>query len=205
MKRAAKALWLVFGMFLLFTFGCASPGVANLAPSEVGRADYYLTGEIDEQSTEILDVLIRADGRPVLIEINSPGGVADEGLAIHKILRASKSPTTCLVNGRAASAAFLVLQGCTRRSMTSTSYLFMHEPTIVFAQGATLTPAPMEMALASLDKTADDMAKIIAPRLDMSVDAYKARVRGEGWTMRADDAISANAIDVVVDGTRSPL
>lgn len=205
MRMFAKIAWALVGVFWVLSAGCTAPGVLNLPPSEPGRADYYLTGEIDEQSDGLLNVLARADGRPLLIEIDSPGGVADEGVLIHKILRAARSPSVCLVNGRAASAAFMVLQGCTRRAMTSTSYLFTHEPSIVFSEGASLTPAMMQFAHASLSATSERMAAILAGRMGMSVADYKKRVAGEGWNMTADQAIEANAIDVVVDGTRSPL
>ncbi len=200
MKTFARGTWLFLGVMLLFTFGCAAP-CTNLRPSEVSTADYYLRGDIEEQSADILEMLTRKDGAPALIEIDSPGGVADEGILIYRILRAAKSPTTCLVNGRAASAAFVILQGCTRRAMTSTSYLFTHEPSVVFGEAVSLNPAVMEAVMVSLKKTSDLMASIISTRMGMGVIDYRKRIGFEGWRMDSDAAIDANAIDVVVDGT----
>lgn len=205
MKLIAKATWALVGLFLLFTFGCAPTGLVNLPASEVGRADFRLTGDIEEQSSGLLATLERLGGRPILIEIDSSGGVADEGILIHKILRTAKSSSVCLVNGRAASAAFLILQGCTRRSMTRASYLFTHEPAIHFSGEGVMSLGIISAAMSSLQKTSDTMAEILSSRMDMSVSEYKKRVVGEGWRMGADEAIEANAIDVVVDSGRSPL
>ncbi len=201
MKAVARALWAVLGAFILLSFGCCTPGaVVSLASPDPGRADYALVGDIDGQSTVLFKLLTEHDGTPLSIEINSPGGSADEGILIHRMFLAAKTPTICVVKDWAASAAFVILQGCTRRIMHHGAKLLTHNPFAVITRPAALSPEEIQQFALDLKETADTMRDIVAVRMGMDPAAYAAKIRNGAWIMGPDEAIEVNAIDVVIEG-----
>lgn len=65
--------------------------------------------------------------KPVVIELNSPGGDAYSALAFASRLRLSPCETTVVVYGLAASAAVLILAYGKKRYMTKESWVMVHE------------------------------------------------------------------------------
>ncbi len=191
--------------FVMLLLGCATSGPIELPSIGPGDAGYKLTGDIMSQSSEVAAYVERQEVRhsAVTIEIDSLGGSAYEGIAIYDAIRAAQVPSVCLVNGKAASAAFLVLQACTSRRMTHTSLLGTHHPSIII-------PEPTEFTVEAFRRIADGLTSLTATwdtmivrRLDMPPADYERKVAdGELWIMNADQAIDANAVDVVIDGSR---
>lgn len=190
---------------LILVAGCASNGI-EMRPLARGTALVYLHGDIvpgvAEKIAHAVDDAFKSH-RALTVEIDSPGGDADEGIAIYKALRAAKVPTACLVTGEAASAAFLVLEGCGSRRMTNTSRLMTHHPFGVIMQAPVIvTPERARSMYESLQKTADFYDRAISSRLGMSLEKYQEKVaNGAVWEMNSDQAFAADAVDIVVDGT----
>jgi ATP-dependent protease ClpP protease subunit len=67
----------------------------------------------------------------ILLTLDSSGGSYKDGQFIHDCIRNSKSRVIGLVEGRANSAIFTVLQGCHIRLATENSTLIVHNPEII--------------------------------------------------------------------------
>jgi ATP-dependent protease ClpP protease subunit len=81
------------------------------------NVEIFLTGVVGDDYTEsdsgsIAKILSANRGKPVTMRVNSPGGLAFDGLAIHNALAAHDGPTTGIIEGLAASAASLAVIGC---------------------------------------------------------------------------------------------
>ena len=75
-----------------------------------------------------------AEGEDLTLLINSPGGDMTVGTEIYSILRRSRAQTTALVQGFAASAATLLLQGATYRNAEPGALICIHNPSL-YAEG----------------------------------------------------------------------
>lgn len=74
------------------------------------------------------------EGEELTLLINSPGGDMTVGTEIYSILRRCNRETTALVQGFAASAATLLLQGATRRNAEPGALICIHNPSL-YAEG----------------------------------------------------------------------
>ncbi len=80
-------------------------------------------------TTQLLWLDARSDS-PIKVYINTPGGSADDGFAIHDALRFIKAPVFNISFGLNASAGILVLLGTPRerRVAMPNARLMMHQP-----------------------------------------------------------------------------
>lgn len=76
---------------------------------------------------QVIDSLKAADGAPIEVHINSPGGDAFEGMAIANALRAYKGKTTAIIDGICASAATMAAVACGEVRMHEASLFMIHE------------------------------------------------------------------------------
>lgn len=118
-----------------------SSGDDSDLPVETLDNNIYFYGEVNPQSlrkfTKALHSVTRRfktlvpDSDPADFSINvfihSLGGDVYCGLALYDAVRSSEIPVTGIVQGAAASAATLLLMGCTRRLMYPSSYLLIHQ------------------------------------------------------------------------------
>jgi ATP-dependent protease ClpP protease subunit len=101
--------------------------------------EIFLTGIVGDEYTQsdsasISKVLSANKGKPVTMRVNSPGGLAFDGLAIHNALAAHDGPTTGIIESLAASAASLAVLGCDTVKMYSNATYHIHEG-LSFAYG----------------------------------------------------------------------
>ena len=95
----------------------------------------FITGEIDDcvANTVIAELLYlesKDNTKDIHLYINSPGGVAQSGLAILDTMRYITSPVSTICLGLCASAASLLLAGGTKgkRYMLPHSKVMIHQP-----------------------------------------------------------------------------
>lgn len=135
-------------------------------------------------------------GRPVVIEINSPGGSIFEALRMQKAIERHDMPVLCVVDGMAASAAFVTLQSCDMRLMTDRSVLMAHAASVRGVGGQSQELDNAARALNAIDR---GMALHCAKRLDMSPDDYAKRTTGGlEWWLGLEDALKFKAVDFEV-------
>lgn len=68
----------------------------------------------DVASPSLVRELDTLDVDEITMYVNSPGGIADDGVAIMNALARNKAKVTAFVDGLAASAATIVILGATR-------------------------------------------------------------------------------------------
>ena len=84
---------------------------------------------------DVSRALADANGEEVTLLVNSPGGDMTVGTEIYSLLRRYSGRTVALVQGFAASAATLLLQGATVRQAEPGALICVHNPSLV-AEGA---------------------------------------------------------------------
>ena len=143
-------------------------------------------------------LLRMAGDRPVVVNINSPGGDVFEGLTIYNMLRAHSAQVTVRVLGLAASAASIIAMGGDRVEIAKAAFMMIHN-TWVFAIGDRNELTTIAGQLAAFDEVMADLyaarTGLDAGRIATMMDretwiAGKAAV-ADGW---ADDLLPADAV-----------
>lgn len=129
--------------FSLFLIGCATASTAPAQTADsivikntgslkrVGPYAWLTLGDIDRDSVMKLIMGIQESekqGLPVLLEINSGGGMSGAGFLLSKVLENSEVKIRCLVDGAAASMALEILWACDERVATPRSVFMFHQP-----------------------------------------------------------------------------
>lgn len=94
--------------------------------------EIFLNGVVGDEYSEcdsasISKLLSKNKGKPVTMRVNSPGGLAFDGLAIHNALAAHDGPTVGIIESLAASAASLAVIGCDTVKMYANATYHIHE------------------------------------------------------------------------------
>ena len=145
--------------------------------------------------------LAYANGQPINVRINSPGGSVVEGLAIANLLNSYNGGVTVEVVGYAASIASVIVAKAKKAVMVKDSFLMIHEP-YIGAIGATATE------LQQLSNTAQMFEDTI---VNAYVDSIKRRgkhtertefeirnaMKAETW-YTAEEALAMGLVDEVV-------
>jgi len=140
------------------------------------------------------DELAALDVDEIDLRLNSPGGDAWDGLAIHNALRAHKASVTVTVDGMAASAASLVAMGGDRVLMNRGGQMMVHD-----AWGMSIgNAADMLKTAEMLGKISDSYADVYAARAGGSRGEWREVMREETW-YTAQEAVDAGLADGTVD------
>lgn len=129
---------------------------------------------------------------PVTIRLNSGGGIASEGAAIHASIARHAGRKTVVVEGIAASAAFTVAMAGDEIVATPGSVMMMHDPS-GFTFG---TVTDHEMQVRALTAIATSMAGIYSARSGETVEAVRADMVTELW-LTPEEAVSRGYADRV--------
>ena len=94
--------------------------------------EIFLNGVVGDEYSEcdsasISKLLSKNKGKSVTMRVNSPGGLAFDGLAIHNALAAHDGPTVGIIESLAASAASLAVLGCDTVKMYANATYHIHE------------------------------------------------------------------------------
>lgn len=98
----------------------------QLEQTEVDRVDNLLC-DIKKKSEYVVDE--KSIVRPIVLEINSNGGLIHEAFAVVDTIHQLKIPVHTICKGYTASAATLISLAGTRRFITKNSYFLIHEIT----------------------------------------------------------------------------
>lgn len=140
------------------------------------------------------DELAALDVDAIDLRLNSPGGAAWDGLAIHNALRAHPATVTVTVDGMAASAASLVAMGGDKIRMNRGSQMMVHEAQTLAIGNA----ADMLKAAEMLGKISDSYADVYAARAGGTRAQWRDVMREETW-YTAQEAVDAGLADSLVD------
>lgn len=135
-----------------------------------------------------------ADRPEVHVHVNSPGGIATEGVAIANLLRQFPGKVVAIVDGLAASAASMVLTGATQVVMAPSSQMMIHE-----ASSGAWGPADyLRQQADSLDHLSDRYAEAYARKAGGEAAAWRELMKAETW-YSPDEAVDAGLADTVLD------
>lgn len=131
-------------------------------------------------------------GADVTVRINSSGGIAHEGLAIHAVLSAHKGKVTTVVEGLAASAASIIAQAGDERVMSAGAMMMVHDASVVTVGDA----AEHDKSKAYLEVVCASMATIYAEATGRTVEDVRSEMAAETW-LTAEAAVEGGYADRV--------
>ncbi|UYW32506.1 head maturation protease, ClpP-related [Methylorubrum extorquens] len=132
-------------------------------------------------------------GQDVIIRLNSGGGIATEGAAIHSAIAAHGGRKTIVIEGIAASAASVIAMAGDDVVMSPGALMMVHDPS-GFTFG---TVDDHEKQITALTALATAMAGIYAEKTGKGVDEVRADMRAEIW-MTPEEAVSGGYADRVL-------
>lgn len=134
------------------------------------------------------------DTSELLVVINSGGGYASDGAAIHAMLARRSGITNVLVDGVAASAASLIAMVGDKITMSAGSVMMIHDPAnVTFG-----TSADHQKTIEMLEAQATSYARVYAAKSGKSADECRAIMKAETW-MTPDEAIAKHFADATND------
>jgi ATP-dependent Clp protease, protease subunit len=164
--------------------------------------DIFLHGIVGDEYTQtdslsIAQILASNKGKPVNLRVNSPGGLAYDGVAMFNAIDAHDGPTTGIIEGMAGSAASLAVLACDTVKCYSTAVFHPHYSLIV-AMGH---QADIREALAIQEVLDSDLEDVYAEASGRTVEQVKADLmgpNGDGTRFNADAALAAGYVDEVI-------
>lgn len=140
--------------------------------------------------TDVMTALATLGEGPVTVRINSPGGIAMDGMAIYSLLKAHKGDITIAIDGVAASAASLIAMSGDKIEMRDGALMMIHDAaTITFGNAE-----DHERSREFLDKISDNYAGVYAARAGVSREEAREIMKAETW-LTADEAIEKGFAD----------
>lgn len=156
--------------------------------------DYYF----DDGFTASDVVLALAEVEPdadLTVHINSGGGIATEGAAIHALFSARPGTTDIVVEGIAASAASLIAMAGDTVTMSSGAVMMIHDPS-GFTVG---TSADHSKQIEALEALATAYARVYAAKSGKTADECRTIMKEERWFTPAQ-AVEAGFADATTEG-----
>lgn len=157
---------------------------AGTKPGELllyGEVGYAWDDEGFDAQT-VVRALAQVGSGDITVRINSGGGDAFEGAAIHAVLKGHPGRVTIKVEGIAASAASLIAMAGDEIVMAEGAMMMIHDPSAL-----TIGPAATHAKTAAdLDKIAENYAAVYAARADISQAAARDLMLAETWMTAAE-------------------
>lgn len=164
-------------------------------------AEIMIDGEIgdpwEQNDSRSVGQFLRANkGRPVKVWINSPGGLAYDGITMHNALVQHDAPVTTVIAGIAGSAASIIAMAGNPVQMYENANLFIHRASLVAVGNEDV----MEEAKDWLHKIDDSIARTYKAKNGMELQKIKSLMRGkvDGTVFTASEAKKGKWIDEVV-------
>jgi ATP-dependent Clp protease protease subunit len=166
---------------------------------------YGIVGSDWEDGFTASDVLLSLAelGRDsdIVVRLNSPGGIAVQGVAIYNALAAHRGKVTIFVDAIALSAASLIAMAADDLVMRLGSLMMIHDPA-----GLTMgTVQDHQEAIIALDKLGDVVASIYAERTNRTTAEARTQMRDELW-LTGEEAVAqgyAHRLDVANDDIKA--
>lgn len=144
----------------------------------------WFGGGITAQS--VIDALEELGGKRATVRINSPGGVADEGIAIYNALKRYEGGVDTVVDSIAASAASVIALAGESRITSSGARWMIHRAMTIGIGNAN----EMRKTADVLDTYDKSLVEIYSAYLNKSEDEILDLLSAETW-YRADEAVAA--------------
>lgn len=147
-----------------------------------------ISSKMFKQELDSLDGVDRLE-----VRINSGGGDAFEGLAMHNMLKQSKIPDiVAYVDSLCASAATIVATGAHRISMAEESWFMIHRSATIAFGNAT----EIEKTLELLKQVDAQQIRIFNKKTNLGSDKVEQLLDAETW-MTSDQALNYGFVDEI--------
>jgi ATP-dependent Clp protease, protease subunit len=164
--------------------------------------EVWLHGIIGDEYTQtdsasISKLLSANRGKPLSLYVNSPGGLAYDGVAIFNAIQSHTGPTTGIIEGLAGSAASLAVMACDTVKAYETSKFHPHY-SLCIAMGH---KADIQDTLIMMEKLDADLEQLYATRTGNAVDVIKSHLvgpHGDGTHFTATEAKAAGYVDELI-------
>lgn len=118
----------------------------------------------------------------IRVRINSPGGDAFEGMAIHSLLTGQSKPVETCIDGIAASSASIIAMAGKSRKMGKSAMMMIHDSWTVGIGNA----RDMRKLADTLDKIDGSIAEAYVSRTGLGADKIRSMMNAETWMSSAD-------------------
>ncbi len=137
---------------------------------------------------------------PIKLLINSPGGVADDGLAIYDSMKLIEAPVKTIVTGLAASAAAIILVAAKKENRMALphSRVMIHQP----LGGARGTTKDIEISASQIVRLRDELNQILSEETGQPMDRVARDTNRDYW-FTAKEAKEYGMIHRIVDSFKT--
>ena len=166
------------------------------------EADIYIYDEIGVMGVSAAAFIREVEALKVArfnLHLNSPGGMAFDGIAIYNGLKSHPAFITVTVEGVAASVASVIAQAGDRVVMAESATMMIHEPWVLMRANSALATHTGQW----LDKLGDGIAGIYAARAGGEVTEWRTRMKAETW-YQAHEAVEAGLADELTRAIQAP-
>lgn len=169
-----------------------NPAIVAAAPADETTINIYSTiGEYGDgqgmTAKMVNNILRRADGRAIHINMNSPGGDFFEGNAIFNLLKEYKGEVNVRVVGLSASAASIVAMGADNIEIAQSAFFMIHNAWTVQIGNRH-----------DMQKTADTLVKFDAAMADIYVE--KTGIKSKDINKMLDAETWISGVEAVEQG-----
>lgn len=161
--------------------------------------DYYF--EDGFTSSDVVIALAQVDDAdPLTVHLNSGGGTASEGAAIHALLTARVGRTDVVVEGIAASAASLIAMAGQTVTMAAGAVMMIHDPA-----GYTFgTSVDHGKTIEGLEALATAYARVYAAKSGQTAEQCREIMKAERW-FTPQQAVEEGFADATLESVAEPV
>jgi len=174
-------------------------GIKNATNDDPAEIEIY--GEIGDQfegcDARSISAFLRSNrGKAVNVRLNSPGGLAYDGITIHNALLAHDGPVKCIIDGMAGSAASVIAMAGQPLQMYENAQLFIHRASVIAIGNVDM----MDEAKNWLSKIDDAIARTYKAKTGKAYDKIMSLMKGktDGTVFTAREAKDAGFIDEIL-------
>lgn len=174
------------------------PVLISPRETDAGFRHLKLVDSVDSDSVKpLIEELKNGKGfKGFILELNTPGGEVYSGFLLTKAIEEAGVPVHCLVDGKAMSMGYYLLQSCTTRNMTKRSVLMIHGPSMSGSiDGNTNELQELTDNLSSLNKA---MIEHCVARMKISRKELADRISTRAWFLNWEEALKVGAVDKIV-------
>nr|WP_280924912.1 MULTISPECIES: head maturation protease, ClpP-related [unclassified Ciceribacter] len=161
--------------------------------------DYYFEDGFTSQDV-VLALAGVDDDAELPVHLNSGGGIAAEGAAIHALLSARSGITHIIVEGIAASAASLIAMAGDTVTMSAGSVMMIHDP----ASGTFGTSADHSKTIEALEALATAYARVYAAKSGKTAEQCREIMKSERW-FTPEEAVAEGFADDTTEAKAAPV
>lgn len=134
-------------------------------------------------------------GKPIIVEINSPGGNVFDGVAMYNLFRRHDAEVEVQVLGIAASAASVIAMAGDTIAVATNAEIMIHEARGLFFG----TKSEMKEAYQTLEHIDSGMCETYAARSGRDVAEFERMIAGKDVYFRGQQAVDAGLADLLLD------